>query len=175
MSLLLSGPRLSHWDCQALGRAPPAANLEAAIAAEAELTGDNEAEDDTAGLFPLAISLIRSKGFLRSIGDEDGLEAAEVGGMPNCSLVKASGVKDPAANKGCKKGQDPAKAAAVILSSPNFGIFAPPGLSSLLDPDKSKGDSVSLEGDDFICVRFKTPAKAEAAGSSWSSCLRFLT
>ena len=31
MSLLLSGPRLSHCDCQALGLAPPGDNLEAAL------------------------------------------------------------------------------------------------------------------------------------------------
>ena len=163
MSLLLSGPLLSHCDCQALGRAPPA--FVAAILAANLLLAD----DDTGGLWlPWAISLIRSRGFFNppvpallpllllpilrllvapEVGPEDG-------GIPYCNLVSASGVRLPVARRGCKKGQAPRAADSFSLSAllPNLGILGPPGLKlsgnpGLLLPDKSRGDSANLEGD----------------------------
>lgn len=163
MSLLLSGPLLSHWDCHALGLDPLAANLEAAAAAALKA-----AAEDTAGLFPLAISLILSRGFplVEVVGEADET------GNPIWSLCKASGVIEPAAKSGCRKGQELKR----LASSPSFGIFA-----SFLLPDKSKGDSVSLEGEEAGLLppeRLRTPAKeaaCEGEASSLSSCLRFLT
>ena len=168
MSLLLSGPLLSHWDCQADGRDPPGTILE---------PGPPMGDTDPAGLGlePLAISLIRSKGFFKPPASkgEGGVLATE-DGMPNCSLVKASGVRLPAANKGCKKGH----AVPSNLSSPNFGILA-----SFLLPDKSRGDSVGNLGEadlgfDEAAERLRpTPANEAATevSMSVSSCLRFRT
>ena len=165
MSLLLSGPRLSHCDCQALGLEPP--GLAVVILAASLLA----ANVDTGGLWlPLAISLIRSSGFLPPpppapalppISRPEAVEAAgfdgeaiEEGGMPNCNLVKASGVRFPVAKSGCRKGQAPRAADSFSLSVlPNLGILGPPGLKlsnailGLLLPERSKGDSASLEGD----------------------------
>ena len=124
-------------------------------------------------------------------------EAIDVGsipGIPNCSLAKASGVRLPEAKRGCKKGQAPKAADSLSLSAlANLGILAwPPGLKfrsgnpCFLLPDKSRGDSASLEGDlagAEAADRLRTPANAaaeaaaEAAGecSSASSYLRFRT
>ena len=124
------------------------------------------------------------------VGPED-----TVGGIPYCNLVSASGVRLPVAKRGCKNGQAPSAADSLSLSEllPNLGILGPPGLKlsgnpGLLLPDKSRGDSASLEGDlagAEAADRLRTPANAaaeaaaEAAGEFSSrvvsSCLRFRT
>ena len=128
-------------------------------------------DDATALLLPLAISLMRSSGFL---GPTPPLLATtsiacETCGMPAiCNLVKASGVRPPAAKRGCKNGQAPIEAAEAILSaSLKRGIFGkPPGLSSFLEPDKSKGDSASLgdEAGEFLEAAMKATQVLDHAG-----------
>ena len=78
MSLLLSGPRLSHCDCQALGLAPPGDNLEAALGEPGPVTAAAAAAAAAAAV-PLAISFIRFKGF-SSFDEEEAEELA--GGSP---------------------------------------------------------------------------------------------
>jgi len=61
ISLLLSGPRLIHWDCHALCLGPKLGLMDDD---DVLVVGD---EDNVAdGLPPLAISLMRSKGFRTS-------------------------------------------------------------------------------------------------------------
>ena len=165
------------------------------------------ADDDTGGLWlPFAISLIRSRGFfnppvvppLLLLPMSRLLAAPEVGtgdgGIPYCNLASASGVRLPVAKRGCKNGQAPRAAESFSLSAllPNLGILGPPGLKlsgnpGLLLPDKSSGDSASLEGDlagAEAADRLRTPANAaadaaaaagECSSKVVSSCLRFRT
>ena len=62
MSLLLSGPRLIHWDCQALCLGPRLGLKEDADVVLVVVEGS-----PVEGLPPLAISLMRSKGFRASL------------------------------------------------------------------------------------------------------------
>ena len=187
MSLLLSGPLLSHCDCQALGLAPPAWFVAAILAANLLLALD----DTTGGLWlPWAISLILSRGFFNPppvpallpllllpilrllVAPEVG--CPEDGGIPYCNLVSASGVRLPVAKRGCKKGQAPRAADSFSFSLPNLGILGPPGLKlsgnpGLLLPDKSRGDSANLEGDlagAEAADRLRTPANAAAEAAA---------
>jgi hypothetical protein len=186
MSLLLSGPRFSHCDCHALGLEPAlaTASLIPAEAAEEELDtmAAAAAAAAAAALLPLAISLILSKGFLRPPALADSIAEAVKVGSPIWKRVRASGLRLPAAKRGCRKLQGPK--AEAILSSPSFGIL-PPGLSIFLAaPDRSSGDSVSLGedvGEPLAAADvdgLNTPAAARAAAvnsSMLSSCLRFRT
>ena len=61
MSLLLSGPRLIHWDCQALCLGPRLGRID-----EADVVFVVDEASPVDGLPPLAISLMRSNGFLAS-------------------------------------------------------------------------------------------------------------
>jgi hypothetical protein len=203
MSILLSGPRLSHCDCQALGLAPPAFAAACMLAANLLLAED---ADDTGGLeLPWAISLMRSRGFFSPLALLPALlllpilrlltEVGGWGGIPYCNRVNASGVRLPEAKRGCKNGQAPRAADSFSFSLPNLGILGPPGLKLsgnpglLLWPDKSRGDSASLEGDlagAEAADRLRTPANAaaeaaceaadnECSSRADSSCLRFRT
>ena len=148
ISLLLSGPRLIHWDCHALWRGPRLGLM---------FPDDVVEAGDVAELLepPLAISLILSRGFLGSnlladVGipgippkpeaNEDGFaaaaaaaaaaktEASEDGGNPAASPAKgnldsASGVRLPdAASKGLRNGK--AAAPAEAAHGPNPGNLA---------------------------------------------------
>ena len=62
MSLLLSGPRLIHWDCQALCLGPRLGLKE-----DADVVLVVDEGNPVEGLPPLAISLMRSKGFRDSL------------------------------------------------------------------------------------------------------------
>ena len=61
ISLLLSGPRLIHWDCQALCLGPRLGLID-----DVDVVGAADEGSDADGLPPLAISLMRSKGFRSS-------------------------------------------------------------------------------------------------------------
>ena len=61
ISLLLSGPRLIHWDCQALCLGPRLGFMD-----DDEVLVVDEEDNAEDGVPPLAISLMRSKGFRTS-------------------------------------------------------------------------------------------------------------
>ena len=183
MSLLLSGPRLSHCDCHADGLEPAGSLGEAADEGDMSLRDALEfaarAAAAAAALPPLAISLILSKGFLGLASRPLGLDnEAAVGGRPPPkeaarpgNFVSMSGVRVPAARRGLRKGQAAPRADE---AESNFGIFGLAAASSFFTPpDKSSGDSASLGeavGDVLwpADVRLRTPAAARAAAVAGS-------